>query len=357
VTRTVRNYVDGVVNGAAPDEDVTVDFSYTADGKLATLAAITPTSDQVTYFVYGTTLDDSGVARSDLLRAEIYPDSDDSETPLGDGYDGVYDRVEYTYNRQGLPSSKKDQNETVHTYHYDGLLRLDRDWVTAVGPGVDGRVQRITISYNARGLPETITSADAENLVVNQVRLVYNAFGLLTTDYQEHAGAVNLSTSPQVGYTYSDGTAGHVRRTRMVYPNGRVLRYEYRPGADEQLNRVSFLADDAAGTVGTHLVEYQRLGLNTFVQTDIPSRACAATWPTARARTRTPAWTRSIGLSTGAGGTHRPASTWSASSTVTTSPATACGASARWPKPTESILMNSTATTASTSSSPSTAAT
>jgi RHS repeat-associated protein len=86
----------------------------------------------------------------------------------------------------------------------------------------------------------------------------------------EHAGAVNLSTSPRVGYTYSDGTAGHVRRTRMVYPNGRVLRYEYRPGADEQLNRVSFLADDASGTVGTHLVEYQRLGLNTFVQTDYP---------------------------------------------------------------------------------------
>jgi UDP-galactopyranose mutase len=27
---------------------------------------------------------------------------------------------------------------------------------------------------------------------------------------------VNLSTSPQVGYTYSDGTAGHVRRTRMI---------------------------------------------------------------------------------------------------------------------------------------------
>jgi hypothetical protein len=29
---------------------------------------------------------------------------------------------------------------------------------------------------------------------------------------------VNLSTSPRVGYTYSDGTAGHVRRTRMPSP-------------------------------------------------------------------------------------------------------------------------------------------
>jgi RHS repeat-associated protein len=135
-------------------------------------------------------------------------------------------------------------------------------------------VRRIGVTYGVRGQPEKITSYTAptpgEGGVVNQVRLVYNAFGLLTTDYQEHAGAVNLSTSPRVGYTYSDGTAGHVRRTRMVYPNGRVLRYEYRPGADEQLNRVSFLADDAGGTVGTHLVEYQRLGLNTFVQTDYP---------------------------------------------------------------------------------------
>jgi hypothetical protein len=48
------------------------------------------TGDQMTRYVYGTTLADSFIARSDLLRAEIYPDSDD--TAYDDGDDGVYAR-------------------------------------------------------------------------------------------------------------------------------------------------------------------------------------------------------------------------------------------------------------------------
>ncbi|HIC89127.1 MAG TPA: hypothetical protein EYP04_06965, partial [Anaerolineae bacterium] len=66
------------------------------------------TGDQVTTYVYGTPLAASAVARADALRAEIYPDSDDTADPLGDGPDGVYDRIEYTYNRQGERVAKKD---------------------------------------------------------------------------------------------------------------------------------------------------------------------------------------------------------------------------------------------------------
>jgi len=51
------------------------------------------------HFVDGATLTDSSIARSDLLRAEIYPDSDDVASPLGDGADATYDRLEYKYNR------------------------------------------------------------------------------------------------------------------------------------------------------------------------------------------------------------------------------------------------------------------
>ena len=38
---------------------------------------------------------------------------------------------------------------------------------------------------------------------------------------------MNTSTSPQVAYTYADGAANHARRTKITYPNGRILRYEY----------------------------------------------------------------------------------------------------------------------------------
>jgi len=66
-----------------------------------------------------TMLSDSHIARSDLLRAGIYPDSDDSSTGvppvLSDGADETYDRVEHRYNRQNQIKETKDQNGTVHT--------------------------------------------------------------------------------------------------------------------------------------------------------------------------------------------------------------------------------------------------
>jgi hypothetical protein len=37
-------------------------------------------------------------------------------------------------------------------------------------------------------------------------------------------------------------------------------------GLDDRISRLSFPADDNAGTVGTHLEEYSYLGLNTAVQ-------------------------------------------------------------------------------------------
>lgn len=65
----------------------------------------------VTKYVYGTTLTDSQIARADLLRAEIYPNSDDIADPPGGGVNGVYDRVEYTYNRAESPNYSNTQNE------------------------------------------------------------------------------------------------------------------------------------------------------------------------------------------------------------------------------------------------------
>ena len=151
-TKVIRNYVDGAVSASYPDEDVTVETTYNADGAVATLVAKNPTTgDQTTKYVYGTMLSDSAIARSDLLRAVIYPDSDDTTSPVGDGQDGVYDRVEYCYNRQGDRTQLKDQNGTVHQFDFDKLGRLLHDRVATLGSGVDAAVRRLSTSYTRWG--------------------------------------------------------------------------------------------------------------------------------------------------------------------------------------------------------------
>jgi len=63
----------------------TTGFSYTPDGQMKSLTLVNAlTGDQVTRWIYGTTLEDSGVARADMLRAKIYPESNDEYDPLGD---------------------------------------------------------------------------------------------------------------------------------------------------------------------------------------------------------------------------------------------------------------------------------
>jgi RHS repeat-associated protein len=288
--QVIRNYIATTSSSSSSscssgdcsgsDQNVTVETTYNADGQILTLTATNPvTGDQVTQYVYGSTLVESGVARSDLLRAVIYPDSDDTASPLGNGPDGIYDRVEYCYNRQGERTQMKDQNGTVHAYLYDLLGRQLEDQVTVLGTGIDGSVQRITTSYEVRGFVETITSynclptsssssssSSGSAGVVNQVQFVYNSFGQLVTDYQEHGGAVNTSTSLNVQYDYADGSAGTNRLTQITYPNGRVLLYGYNSGTDDAVNRVSYLEDQAGSSAAVQLAAYSYLGLGGIVQ-------------------------------------------------------------------------------------------
>jgi hypothetical protein len=133
-------------------------------------------------------------------------------------------------------------------------------------------VRRISTTYEVRGLAEKITSYDnatvGSGTIVNEVQNAYNSFQQLITQYQSHSGAVNTGTTPKVQYAYASGSANHVRPTSMTYPNGRILRYEYNSGADDNLSRISLLADDASGSVGTHLAEYTYLGLGNVVKVD-----------------------------------------------------------------------------------------
>jgi hypothetical protein len=252
------------------DENVTTEWTYTSGGHVKTFTAVnSATGNQVTKYVYGTTLSDSSVARSDLLRAEIYPDSDDVDSPLGNGTDGIYDRVEFKYNRQVERIEKKDQNETVHAYDYDKLGRLIHDRATSLGSGVDNAVRRISTTYEVRGVPAKTTSYDnaavGSGSVVNEVERVYNTFGQLITEYQEHGGAVNTSTSPKTQYAYADGSANHVRQTSLTYPNGTAVDKQYGSSAsiDDVLSRVAKLRYNSSDLA---LMTY--LGAGTVVEMD-----------------------------------------------------------------------------------------
>ncbi len=247
--------------GASDDTNVTVQTSYTADGQISTITAVNSnTGNQITQYVYGTTLSDSAIATSNLKRSEVYPDSVDSD-----------DCIKFTYNRQGQVTTKTDQNGTVHSFDFDKLGRDTEDRVTTLASGVDGAVLRIEKTFKVRGMVEHITSYDnatvGSGAIVNDVLIAYNTFGQVTADYQSHSGAVNMASTPNVQYAYLSGSANSIRPTLMTYPNGRVLTYSYGTagGANDALSRTAALIDND-GT--TQLAAYQYLGLGTFVEVD-----------------------------------------------------------------------------------------
>ena len=289
VTETIQDYVgDGIPSAAYPDQNVTVETTYTPDGQVATSTAVNPaTGNQITTYVYGTSLADSGVASADFLRAVIYPDSTNTFTMSGgvpvfsDG-SGGYDRVEYQYDIQGEETQVEDQNQTIHDYYFDQLGRETSDQVTQLGSGIDGAIMRIDYAYDVRGDEDQITSYSTTSggsaNVVNEVFQQYNDWGLLTRDYQkETPGAITFDSSgtpndgtPYVGYGYTD-PANPTRLTTMTYPNGRVLHYVYNSGDDEALGRVSAITDDdGSGNPGQVLAAYTYLGLSQITGVSNP---------------------------------------------------------------------------------------
>jgi RHS repeat-associated protein len=98
--------------------------------------------------------------------------------------------------------------------------------------------------------------------VVNQVKREFNGLGQLTSEWQEHAGAVTGS-SPRVQYAYSAmaGGANHSRLTAVTYPSGYVLTSTYSTdfgGVDDRISRLSWVSDP-----GGVLESYWYLGAGT----------------------------------------------------------------------------------------------
>jgi RHS repeat-associated protein len=262
-TKTIQNFVDGNPSdvGNPPDQDVTVEYTYPADGRIAQVNTTEQdtTKDQKTIYTYGvSTTTGSTINSKELLAKVTYPDSLDAS-----------DVVTYKYNRQGQVTEMRDQNGTVHTYDYDKLGRQTHDRVTTLGSGVDNSVLRISTTYDVRGLVSKITSVNSATVnsgtVQNEVQNDYNDFGQLTAQHQAHSGAVVVGTTPKVQYGYATGSANHVRPTSLTYPNGRVLTYDYTGMDADNLSRIVGLVDGV-----THLADYTYLGLGTVVKVNSP---------------------------------------------------------------------------------------
>lgn len=212
------------------------------------------TPNQTTGYVYG--VGSTGNLFSEDLIAK------DPDKTTGAASTAAANDQSFGYNFQGDKTSFTDQNGSTHGYNYDVLGRLTADIITTFGGGVNNTVKRLGYSFDTAGRPyqQTSYTNTGGTTVLNQVQDAYNGFGQLITEYQEHVGAVNTSTSKKVQYGYTGGT-NFSRLTSVTDPNGRVITYGYNTGLDSTISRVSYLADGS-----TTLESYTYLGLGTIVQ-------------------------------------------------------------------------------------------
>jgi YD repeat-containing protein len=218
---------------------------------------------QTTEWVYGVTAGTgSTITSNDVVGKTRWPDATT-------GAASTSEQETVTVNALGQTLTATDRNGSVHTLSYDQLGRVVSDAVTTLGAGVDGAVRRVEYAYDGQGNAYQVTSYNAAGggSVVHQVRRAFNGLGQLVTEWQEHGGAVNTSTSPKVQYAYSEmvGGANHSRPTSMTYPSGYVLTYDYASGINDTISRLSALSD-SSGPLET----FDYLGGGTVVKRGRP---------------------------------------------------------------------------------------
>jgi RHS repeat-associated protein len=222
-------------------------------------AHLTGGAYQTTEWVYGaTTATGSDINCNECLVAMKYPDK-------SSGDPSNTEKEVYTTN--GLCERKgfTDRNGNVHTYTFDVVGRPSADAITTLGSGVDGAIRRLETAYDTGGRAYLFTSYDASSggNVVNQVQRGYNGLSQLTVEYQAHAGAVVIATTPKVQYAYSEmsGGANHSRQVSMTYPSGRTITYNY---ASVLANTISRLSSITYGSTTLESLDF--LGLGTLVK-------------------------------------------------------------------------------------------
>ncbi|MCX7428827.1 MAG: autotransporter-associated beta strand repeat-containing protein [Planctomycetia bacterium] len=279
VVRTIQNYANGTVAETDTDQDVTVYYGYSA-GRLVTMMAYNAKGTgggiepQVTAYLYESDINAS------WQTAAVYPDSTDAlaqnlSTAAYTITTDNGDHVSTDYDRLGRVTTTTDQRGVEHEYVFDATTgRLTDDCVTSLGSSgiVDGAIRRITTTYDDLGRVQSVSGHDdpdpGEGNVVNEVQYVYNGWGQVAREYQEHDGPVDGSTL-YVDYHYADGAvstvAKYVRLDEVTYPNGRQVHYDYgATGAiDDIMSRLATIGDGS-----TVLASYKYLGAGRIVVED-----------------------------------------------------------------------------------------
>jgi len=296
VTTTIENYVTGNPTETSLDTDRKTETIFDAQGRLRSMKAYNPKGAgagvqiQQTVFLFGTTSNQSTppVYRNDVVTVEIYPDSDDSYTLGGDGItpvpnngtDGVYDRVEYTYDYASRKSTVKDQRQVLHTYGFDPQGRMVTDSVAYAfsGTRVDLSILRKEYQYDSlsRRLTASSFNAASGGTLVNQVRFTYDGWGNPIKREDSHQGAVVPGTTPSVQMAYADGASGgvakYVRPASTTYPNGAIVYFNYpTPGSastGDHLSRIDNIAQDSAGV--SQYAQYSYMGAKTVLDINHP---------------------------------------------------------------------------------------
>jgi len=265
--KLIENYVDGVANSNDMDFDRVTDYEYATTGQLSQIVAYNVRGSsfglavaQRTKFFYDSAIDKSWVTDT------IYPDSDDTST--SNGTDGLYDRVETSFDRLGRKTIETDQRGVTHTFTYDTSGRLFSDSIGtgSLPTGVEGTVRTIEYGYDDQSRANLVTSKNAAASVVNQVKMTFDGWGNIIKSEQAHNGSVGAGT-PAVQYAYADGATGgvakYVRLDSVTYPNGRVIQQQYSTaGSDyDVLNRVDKIRDT---TASKDLTDYAWVGAFDF---------------------------------------------------------------------------------------------
>lgn len=235
----------------------TTHYEYTDDGWLRKLKSDNAaTGQQVTEWVYGVTpAQGSELYSNRQVHQKIYPDST-----------GASDRVTYTYNRQLQTTKMIDQAGTTHVYGYDRLGRLLTDAVTAFGSGIDTSVGKLESVYNVDGWLARAISWDVSGTTkVNEVFSTYTRFGQLNTQFQQHAGAVVIPTTPRIRYAYEDGSSNTIRPTGIAFPRTsaeteKFIQTNYTGAISDAISRPDQVKEDA-----TVVASMRYLGLSTSI--------------------------------------------------------------------------------------------
>jgi len=227
----------------------------------------TGTPAQVTGYVYGVSpATGSGIASNDILAETRYPHP-------ATGSASTIERDTYSSNALGERIGFTDRAGTAHTFTYDATGRQTADAITALGAQVAGAVRRTESAYDIMGRLTAVTSYDAATggSPLNEAARAFNRFGQMTSERQAHLGLVDTATTPQVQYTYSQGTGGnHSRLTGITYPAGSAVNYTY-TGIDSALSRPTSLTGSAAGTsTATTLAAFKYLGTGTVIERSRP---------------------------------------------------------------------------------------